>query len=164
MTELLQMSLDLPRLCEAFEASWDERTSYQGAVREGNPAFGQCYPTARVMQSFFPVLDVARGLVRTTAGLETHFWNVLPSADGPRDIDLTWQQFPYGSSVCNFELLDRDKFRDSDETTARCALLLHRVVVHLIKARSPHPAIEAAAKARPSRSSSLRSASASRGG
>jgi hypothetical protein len=39
--------VDLIALREALEASWSARTSYGGVWEEGNPALGQCYPTAR---------------------------------------------------------------------------------------------------------------------
>lgn len=123
--------VDLLRLREAVEASWDERTSYQAVLREGNPALGQCYPTARVVQFFIPKVEVARGTVETPGGVETHFWNVIPEADGLRHLDFTWQQFPPGSTTVSFELLDRERLGDGAETIARCDLLLQRVVAHL---------------------------------
>ena len=123
--------VDLLRLREAVEASWDARTSYQAARREGNPALGQCYPTARVVQFFIPEAEIARGIVETPDGVETHFWNALPEADGLRHLDFTWQQFPSGSTTVSFELLDRERLGDSAETIGRCDLLLRRVLAHL---------------------------------
>jgi len=122
--------LSLRRLRRAFEASWDERTSYRSVVRDGNPAIGQCYPTARVVQVFYPEAEIARGRVATPDGaLETHFWNVFRS----HHIDLTWQQFPTGPQVCGFELLERRELGDGRETSARCDLLLSRVLEHLAR-------------------------------
>jgi hypothetical protein len=119
------------QLREALEAAWDEDTSYRGAVQEGNPALGQCYPTTRVMQRFFPNLDIAHGTVWTGEASESHFWNVLSVDDVAYHIDLTWQQFPCGSRVTSFEILDRDCLADSHETVERCNRLEERVLAHL---------------------------------
>ena len=73
----------LDRLRAALEASWNARTAYQGAVRPGNPAFGQCYPTARVVQHFFPAFEIACGDVDTGAG-------VLPLVLDDRHHLLVW--------------------------------------------------------------------------
>jgi hypothetical protein len=121
----------LTRLAAALEKSWDSRTAYLGATRPGNPAFGQCYPTARVVQWFFPETEIASGQIDTGSSLEAHFWNVEPSADGLVHIDLSWQQFPPGSAVREFELLDRTALGDSPPTIARCQLLLERVLTLL---------------------------------
>jgi hypothetical protein len=124
--------VDLLQLREALEAAWDPDTSYQGAFQEGNPALGQCYPTSRVMQSFFPTLDIAKGTVWTGASSESHFWNVLFVNDVACHIDLSWQQFPSGSSVTSFEILDRDCLLDSGETVERCHRLEERVLAYLM--------------------------------
>ena len=121
----------LERLERALEASWDERTAYLGAYAERNPALGQCYPTARVVQWFFPRFEIASGEVDTGAGLEWHFWNVDPASDPPEVVDLTWRQFPVGSKVTRFALLDREALGDSVPTLMRCQLLLDRVLRHL---------------------------------
>jgi hypothetical protein len=115
----------LDELAAALEASWDERTAYLAAVRPGNPAYGQCYPTARVVQHFLPEFEIACGDVDTGAGLETHFWNLRPS-DGEH-IDLSWQQFPPGARKQGFRLLGPTEKGDTPGTIARCELLLSRV-------------------------------------
>jgi hypothetical protein len=127
----LSERVDLIALREALEASWDARTSYGGVWEEGNPALGQCYPTARVVQHFFPVSEIVRGTVWTGARQETHFWSELPTEQGAIAIDLTWQQFPSGSVVTDRELLDRHELGDGPSTIARCELLLTRVRAHL---------------------------------
>ena len=53
------------RLREVLEASWDSETSYGGAMKQGNPAYGQCYSTARGVQYFFPETEIAEGEVWT---------------------------------------------------------------------------------------------------
>jgi hypothetical protein len=121
--------VSLPRLKSALEASWDSRTAYLGACRPGNPALGQCYPTARVVQWFFPRFEIAAGEVDTGSTSECHFWNVDPACDPPMHVDLTWQQFGQGSRVMQFEILDRHRPSDSAPTITRCELLLERVLL-----------------------------------
>ena len=121
----------LARLAAALEASWDHRTSHGGVTRPGNPALGQCYPTSRIVQYFFSETEIACGEVWTGAGTECHFWNVRGSGHAAEWIDLSWQQFPPGSVVRHFKLLDRRHLADSPPTVERCALLLRRVLTHL---------------------------------
>ncbi|HEX8535308.1 MAG TPA: hypothetical protein VF662_14175 [Allosphingosinicella sp.] len=123
--------VSLPRLRAALEASWDSRTAYLGASEAGNPALGQCYPTSRVVQWFFPRFEIASGEVDTGRGVEWHFWNVDPSAEPPVHVDLTWQQFGAGAKVTQFKLLDRLQLGDSPPTVERCRLLLERVLIQL---------------------------------
>jgi hypothetical protein len=115
----------------ALEASWDRSTAYLGAFETSNPALGQCYPTARVVQSFFPRFEIVRGTVDTGSSLEAHFWNVDPRADPPEHVDLTWRQFPPSSKIVEHKLLDRDNLGDSPPTVLRCRLLLERVLAQL---------------------------------
>jgi hypothetical protein len=124
-------SVDLQSLTRALEASWDHLTSYQGAIRPGNPAFGQCYPTSRVVQWFYPEYDIAKGNVWTGASVEEHFWNVRGAGEAAEWLDLSWRQFPAGSVVRDFLLLDRNSLGDSERAKERCALLLRRVLSHL---------------------------------
>jgi len=125
-------AIDLARLHAALEASWDERTAYQGAMREGNPAFGQCYPTARVVQWWFPECEIAAGDVDTGEGMEAHFWCVRRG----ETIDFTWGQFPSGSKIRKSRLLERDTLNDSPSTIERCQLLLERVLAVLMTVRA----------------------------
>ncbi|UAK23590.1 YunG family protein [Sphingomonas nostoxanthinifaciens] len=124
-------SVDLPALTRALEASWDHLTSYQGVTRPGNPAFGQCYPTSRVVQWFYPEYEIAKGEVWTGSSVEQHFWNVRGMAGEAKWLDLSWEQFPAGSVVRNFLILDRNSLGDSERARERCALLLQRVLGHL---------------------------------
>jgi hypothetical protein len=118
-------------LLAALEASWDRSTAYLGAFEPGNAALGQCYPTARVVQSFFPRFEIARGRVDTGSSLEAHFWNVDPQAAPPEHVDLTWSQFPAASKVVDYELLDRNAFGDRPRTMLRCQVLLDRIMARL---------------------------------
>jgi hypothetical protein len=127
--------LDLPRvslaqLGSALEASWDRRTAHLGAFQPGNPALGQCYPTARVVQWFFPRFEIASGEVDTGSAVEAHFWNMAGGPE-PERVDFTWQQFPRGSHVVRCTVLDRHQLGDSAPTVLRCQLLLQRVCQRL---------------------------------
>ena len=128
-------SISLARLKSALEASWVPGTAYLGACRAGNPALGQCYPTARVVQWFFPRFEIARGEVDTGAALERHFWNIDPGGNPPMHVDFTWQQFEGGSTVTGFDVVDRHALNDSPATVERCERLLERVLVHLGNSR-----------------------------
>jgi hypothetical protein len=126
-------NVEVPALKRALEASWDHLTSYQAAMRPGNPAYGQCYPTSRVVQWFYPEYEIAKGDVWTGDRVEQHFWNVRGQGGNAEWLDLSWKQFPVASSVRHFSLLDRNSLGDSDRAKARCALLLERVLTHLAK-------------------------------
>lgn len=123
--------IDLLKLREAIEASWDEKTSYLAAKQDGNPALGQCYPTSRVVQHYFPETEIAKGKVWNGTEEETHFWNVLDVNGQTYHIDLSWKQFPNGSSVRSYVILDRNNLGDGDDTIRRCTLLLERVKSYL---------------------------------
>lgn len=118
-------------LAEALEASWDHLTAYNGVFRPNNPALGQCYPTSRVVQHFYPDFEIARGEVWTGVSIERHFWNVRRTGERLQLVDLSWQQFPPGSVWQRFEILDRNALGDREETKVRCNLLLARVVEYL---------------------------------
>ena len=115
------------RLREALEASWDWQTAYGAVEQAGNPALGQCYPTSRVVQHFYPATEIIKGKVWTGVSEEIHFWNGLRVGDEWYHIDSSWQQFPTGSVVREFIVLDRQDLDDSEATIQLCALLLKRV-------------------------------------
>jgi len=119
------------RLREALQASWDKETAYGAVEQAGNTALGQCYPTSRVVQHYYPATEVIKGGVWTGEKEEVHFWNVLPACDDRYHIDLSWQQFPTGSIVRKCVVLDRHDLGDSEATIQRCALLLKRVEGYL---------------------------------
>lgn len=128
-------------LREALEASWDEKTSYLAVKKQGNPALGQCYPTSRVVQYFFPQTEIIKGQVWNGSALEIHFWNGLFVDGVLYHIDLSWQQFPPNSSVRSFEILDRNSLNDSAGTIERCEILLRRVLAY-IATYTPHHAFQ----------------------
>ena len=119
------------QLREALEASWDAKTSYLAVSVDGNGALGQCYPTSRVVQLFFPETEIVEGEVSTGKRTEKHFWNLLKSDKVEYHIDLTWQQFPEGSVVKHWKVRDRAKLNDSQETILRVELLHLRVKAYL---------------------------------
>ncbi len=125
------MNIDMTRLREAIEASWDEKTSYEGALKIGNPALGQCYPTSRIIQLFFPDTEIVEGEVWTGKALEKHFWNLLKVNGAEFHLDLTWQQFPMGSVVKIWKIRDRSTLGDGPNTVARVDLLCKRVNEYL---------------------------------
>ena len=126
MTTSPDQSLML-RLREALEASWDGLTSYGAIEKPDNPALGQCYPTAWVVQHYYPATEIIKGKVWTGTSEEIHFWNGLLVADKWYHIDFSWDQFPPGSVVREFVVLDRHDLGDSEATVERCTLLLKRV-------------------------------------
>lgn len=98
-----------------LETIWDN-DSYAQATKEGNPALGQCYPTSRVVQHFFPQTEIIKGEIWNGKKNEIHFWNGLLINDTLYHIDLTWQQFPTGSIVKGFKVLKQDSLNDSEAT------------------------------------------------
>ncbi len=121
----------LKDLRSALESSWDSQTSYRGISKAGSPAYGQCYPTARVVQYYLPQTEILQGSVWTGASEETHFWNGMKVDSDWQHIDLTRDQFPAGSFIQKFSVLERRDIVDSESTQKRFALLLQRVRVLL---------------------------------
>ena len=119
------------RLREALAASWDKQTAYGAIEKAGNPALGQCYPTARVVAHYYPATEILKGKVWTGEREEIHFWNGLPVGDTWYHIDFSWSQFPTGSVVRDFVVLDRHDLGDSEATLDRCSLLRKRVEAYL---------------------------------
>ena len=115
------------RLREALAASWDKRTAYLEVELVGNPALGKCYPTSRVVQRYYPETEIIKGKVWTGETADVHFWNGLRVGDDWYHIDLSWQQFPAGSVIQEFSILERQELNDSQATMQRCELLFKRV-------------------------------------
>ena len=117
----------------ALESSWGSDTAYLGVFEEDNPALGNCYPTSRVVQHYFPDTEIVEGKVKTPSGTEKHFWNVLIVGETEFHIDLSWQQFPAGSYVDTYKIRDRQHLNDGEDATRRVELLLTRVETFLEK-------------------------------
>ena len=128
-------SVDLLSLRTAIEKSWKPDTANLGVEAKDNPALGQCYPTSRVIQYFFPESEIVEGDVITPTSIEKHFWNVFLVRGGQVHLDLTWQQFPSVSSVKTWKILDRNNLGDSESTMKRVELLLERVRRNLVGSR-----------------------------
>lgn len=127
-------TVNLPQLREAIEVSWGVDTAYLQAQEKDNPALGNCYPTSRVVQHFFPQTEIVEGTVWTGKAAEKHFWNLLVVDGVEYHIDLTWQQFPNGSVVKEYKIRDRETLGDSEATVKRVELLLGRVNRYLGRA------------------------------
>lgn len=110
-----------------------QTNAFHETEKAGKRAIGQCYPTSRVVQHYYPATEIIKGKVWTGAREEIHFWNGLPVGDEWYHIDLSWQQFPTASDVREFVVLDRRQLDDSEATLQRCALLLKRVEDYLRK-------------------------------
>src|ERR1700755_2576539 len=100
-------------LREALIPSWDMRTAYLEVEQPGNPALGQCYPTSRVVQHYYPDTEIIKGKVWTGKTVDVHFWNGLRVGDNWYHIDLSWQQFSAGSIVQEFGIVERQGLNDS---------------------------------------------------
>lgn len=125
-------NLDMLKLRAAIEDSWSSETAHPSTVSQlGNPALGNCYPTALVVQHFFPDTVIIEGKIWTGKALEKHYWNMLVSDVNEYHIDLTWQQFPLGSVVKEYKIRNRETLGTSEITIKRVDLLLRRVVKYL---------------------------------
>jgi len=111
-------------LRQALEASWSVDTAYHRVFQKGNPALGNCYPTSRVVQHYYPKTEIVEGKVQTPNGTEKHFWNLLTVNGTEYHIDLSWQQFPAGSYVKSYGIRDRNELNDGHDATRRVNLLL----------------------------------------
>ncbi|WP_443093223.1 YunG family protein [Duganella margarita] len=85
------------------------------------------HPTSWTVQHYYPETEIIKGKVWTGKSLEVHFWNGLRVGEDWYHIDLSWQQFPAGSIVQEFAVLERQELNDSEAIRLRCALLLNRV-------------------------------------
>jgi hypothetical protein len=132
----MNTEIEMHRLREALEASWRPDTAYLNVEEEGNPALGQCAPTSRVVQHFFPDTEIVKGHVWTGASLETHFWNTLNVGGITYHIDFSWRQFPPGSVVRDYRPLTEEESVDSAATVKRCEVLLQRVKDYLMQTDS----------------------------
>lgn len=127
----LPMETDFDQVSDALEVSWDRYTSYQMVFDENNPALGQCYSTARVIQLLFRDAEIVEGEVWTGNRIEKHFWNLLLIDGVERHIDLTWIQFPEASEVRKWRVRPRESLGDSQETVDRVNLLFERVMDYI---------------------------------
>ena len=119
--------VDMLQLRQAIEASWQSDTAYQHVEEKGNPALGQCYVTSRVIQNYFPDAEIVEGEVQTSGGIEKHFWNLFKTDSQELHLDLTWQQFPPGSTVKTWKIRARNTLDNSQDAVDRVDRLLNKV-------------------------------------
>ncbi|MFO0862101.1 MAG: hypothetical protein U0516_00005 [Candidatus Saccharibacteria bacterium] len=125
------IKVDFIKLRSAIESSWRPDTAYQFIEEEGNPALGQCYVTSLVIQYFFPECEIIKGEVNTDHGIEKHYWNMVMVNGEKVHIDLTWRQFPLGSTIKSWQLKNRGEFNDDKQLVERFEKLLTRVKQNL---------------------------------
>ena len=80
-----------------------------------------------MVQWYYPDAEIVSGKIWTGLRLEQHFWNEFRSEGRTEWVDLSWKQFPSGSLVKDYKVLDRETLGDSQGTLDRCSLLLRRV-------------------------------------
>ncbi len=131
-------NVSIVRLREALSCSWSKDTAYLGVSEENNPSLGNCYPTSRVVQFYFPNTEIVEGRVLTPAGEEKHFWNMIVVDGVEYHVDLTWQQFPPNSRVISYKIRDRNFFNDGEDATRRVELLKERVHDFLAREQRSH--------------------------
>ncbi|HJP80984.1 MAG TPA: hypothetical protein VJ841_01145 [Candidatus Saccharimonadales bacterium] len=124
---MIRKKVDMLMLRRAIELSWKSDTAYHQVEEVGNPALGQCYVSSRVVQAYFPEVELAQGEVLAAGKIEKHFWNVFQVNGEFIHVDLTWSQFPVGSKVMNWAIRDRETYNDSPPTIERVETLLRRV-------------------------------------
>lgn len=73
--------------------------------------------------ALLPRNRIIKGKVWTGKTPDVHFWNGLRSGDDWYHIDLSWQQFPAGSIIREFVIVECQELNDSEATMQRCALL-----------------------------------------
>lgn len=127
----MSAGVDLLKLREALEASWDVQTANSGVKEPDNPARGQSYATAWVVQQFMPELQIVKGNVWNGFEQHVHFWNCLRIGYQLYHIDFTWRQFPPESSVQDFVVLHRDSLGVSEPTLKRCRRLLEKTTHYM---------------------------------
>jgi hypothetical protein len=89
----------------AIERSWSSTTTFcPEGWEEHDPAWGQCGVTAVLLVDLFGG-ELRRGQAVLPDGTSTtHYWAVLDGVD----TDLTWRQFPVGTTLAAIEPIDRD--------------------------------------------------------
>jgi len=117
-------------LREAIEHSWDEDTSYcPDKWTPTNPSLGQCAVTALIVHKFSNLpTALIRGEIQTAHGnRETHYWDEYEGVP----IDWTWQQFPLGSSILDYQEVDPTKLFLDGWFSKRYTILEDRVIKYL---------------------------------
>ena len=123
--------MELKKLEEALENSWDRKTCHpktSSLWTPKNPAFGQCKPTALIVQDYFmgEIFYCRRPY---------HYWNMLLSG---KEVDLTRKQFPKGMTMHFAGIKSRHEMLDVESalkalSLERYMLLKERVEDYLSK-------------------------------
>jgi hypothetical protein len=90
---------------ESVESAWSPETAYKPDP-DMDPAWGQCAVTALLFHEHFGG-QIQRAVVvgpEAQAFRVRHYWNVFLG----QPIDLTWRQFPVGSSLNTSRIEDVD--------------------------------------------------------
>lgn len=87
------------------ERSWSPESAHPDSHFD-DPANGQCAVTALLFYNHFGALILKSTVCTPDGGRHRHYWNVHEGMD----IDLTWRQFPLGSTV-DLAKLDYVDFR-----------------------------------------------------
>ena len=111
---------DRSTLLVMLRRAWSRSTSADPeGWSEVNPAWGQCAVTSLVLQ------DLLGGtLCRTIVDGNSHYFNIL---DNGEEVDLTWEQFPFGATKTDRQPRERS-FVLSFPDTARRYILLRTAV------------------------------------
>ena len=86
--------MDIKTLLKALKASWNEDTCYdqmRKKWKKSNPAYGQCYATALVINDYFGG-EILKAKFENGTG---HFWNLI----GSKEVDLTRSQFNKNENI-----------------------------------------------------------------
>lgn len=115
---------NLLKIREALEKAWCKETSCSPEEwSEQNPAWGQCAVSALVVRDFEGG-SIRRGIVTLPNGTEmSHYWNNMMGVD----VDLTWRQFPIGTTLGEVETRSAGILLDNESTKKRYLLLMNIV-------------------------------------
>lgn len=96
--------MDILELRERLEKAWSIETTYcPDNYRGKDSSWGQCAVTAMVVYHKLGG-SLMQGMVETPQGYFTrHFWNRIRGLD----VDLTWRQFPIGTTLTKVEYASR---------------------------------------------------------
>lgn len=119
--------MDILTLRAVLESAWCAKTSYYPLGYVGDIATGQCAVTALAVQHFLGG-DIMTGVALVpyygkVYGREKHFWNKINDID----VDLTWRQFPRGTTLVRIKKRDRKSLLSNKNLKKRYTLLLKKI-------------------------------------
>lgn len=101
--------LSLEKLKEILQNSWSRETCYEPQQSEWyreNPAQGQCFVTALVVNDYFGGEIVK---AKSSNGV-SHYWNRIAGVD----YDFTRSQFPEDEIFTEEKIVNRDDLRENE--------------------------------------------------